>query len=408
MEMKTNGIPNKFLFACGTLLISATTFAQNSVTLYGAIDNGFSYQSSQTTLGSTSGGHSATKMMTGAWLGSRFGLKGSEDLGAGNKAIFTLEAGFNTLNGASSVNGLIFNRQSFVGLSNQSYGTLTLGRQYSAYYQLISPFGPTSVLTGHFGAHPGDIDGLDTTFRSNNTVLYTSPTLYGLTISGSYSLGGVAGSFNRGSTLATAIQYTNGPVGAGVGFVRMNNSTLGGGPFGPESTTSNAGAQAGISALNNGYQTAQATQRFAAGASYAFGSVFDVRATYTNVQYIPGLGSLFHDTAIFNTGGLTLHWKPVFDWDFGAGYSYTRATEANGISNSAQYQQIVFSEYYSISKRTGLYAVQGYTHASGSTLGTAGAGHVIQATAAVGDGFNATPSSTPNMFVAGVGLVHRF
>jgi hypothetical protein len=39
------------------------TFAQSSVTLYGIIDTGVGYQSSQTTLGSTSGGHSAVKMI---------------------------------------------------------------------------------------------------------------------------------------------------------------------------------------------------------------------------------------------------------------------------------------------------------------------------------------------------------
>jgi predicted porin len=61
----------------------APAFAQNSVTLYGIVDNGIGYQSSSTTLGSTSGGHSAFKMITGVWAGSRFGLKGAEDLGGG-------------------------------------------------------------------------------------------------------------------------------------------------------------------------------------------------------------------------------------------------------------------------------------------------------------------------------------
>ena len=80
-------------------------------------------------------------MSTGVWAGSRFGLKGSEDLGGGTKAIFQLEAGVNTANGSSQWTNGIFTRQAWVGLTNSTYGTLTAGRQYTAYYTLLSPYG---------------------------------------------------------------------------------------------------------------------------------------------------------------------------------------------------------------------------------------------------------------------------
>ncbi|MFP3644065.1 porin [Paraburkholderia sp. SIMBA_054] len=406
--MKIRRVETKLALASIAVGVCSSAAAQSSVTLYGIVDTGFSYQSSQTSLGSTSGGRSAVKMSNGVWNGSRFGLKGAEDLGGGTKAIFTLEEGFNSATGALATNGLMFSRQVFVGVTNQTYGSLTAGRQYQSYYQLMFPFGPTQFLSGFSGAHPGDVDGLDTGYRTNNTLLYMSPQLYGITVSGSYSLGGVPGSINRGSTWSAAVQYMQGPIGFGVGISRINNSTLGGGPFGADSTTSNAGAQAGVSALTNGYQTAQGQQRFAVGASYAFGSTFDVRAVYTNVQYIPGIGSRYHDEAIFNTGGLALHWKPTVAWDLAAGYSYTRATKANGIADSAQYQQVSLGEYYALSKRTGLYALQAFTRANGKTLGTNGAGNVIDATATIGDGFNSTPSSSRSMFAGIVGIVHRF
>ncbi|MFP3549692.1 porin [Paraburkholderia sp. SIMBA_049] len=389
------------------MLASASAFAQSSVTLYGIVDNGFAYASNQSTLGSTSGGHSVVKMITGVWYGSRFGLRGAEDLGGGTKAIFTAEAGFNSLTGASTTEGLLFNRQVFVGFSNPTYGTVTAGRQYISYYQLMYQFGPTVQLTG-FGAHPGDVDGLDTVYRTNNTLLYTSPSLYGFTVSGSYSFGGVPGSFNRGSTWSVAGRYALGGFAAGVGVSRINNSTLGGGAFGSSSTTSNNGAQAGVSALTNGYQTAQGQQRFAAGASYEFTSSIDIRGVYTNTQYIPGIGSAFHDTAIFNTGGVAVHWKPGVAWDLSAGYSYTHATEANGIKSSARYQQVTLGEYYSLSKRTSLYALQAYTRAGGQTLGTKGAGNIIDATATIGDTYNGTPSSSRSMAGVVVGMVHKF
>jgi Outer membrane protein (porin) len=206
---------------------SMPAFAQSSVTLYGIVDNGISYTSNQSTLGSTSGGKSAVKMTPGVYAGSRFGLKGGEDLGGNTKAIFQLESGFNSANGGQQYTNAIFGRQAWVGLTNPAYGTFTAGRQYASYYQLLSPYSPTTWITGYYGAHPGDIDGLDTIYRANNTLEYTSPKLYGLTVSGSYSLGGVAGSTNQGSTWSTAVQYAMGPVGLAVGFSRINNSTVG-------------------------------------------------------------------------------------------------------------------------------------------------------------------------------------
>jgi predicted porin len=389
------------------MTIAVPVFAQSSVTLYGIVDTGLGYQSSQTTLGSTSGGHSAVKTINGVWAGSRFGLKSTEDLGGGTKAVFQLEEGFNSATGAQSVNGLMFNRQAYIGVSNERYGALTAGRQYTSYYQLLAPFSPVTWLSGFYGAHPGDLDGLDTIYRANNTIEYMSPDLQGFKFSGSYSLGGVPGSVNRGSTWAAAVQYSHGPVGVAAGFSRINNSTPGGGAFGAESTTSNGGSQTGVSAVTNGYQTAQAQQRFAVGAGYTINSQFDVTATYTNVQYIPGIGSGFRDQAVFNTAGTVLHYRPTRAWDLAAGYSYTRATRANGIKSSAQYQQITVSEYYALSKRTGLYALQAYQRANGQTL-SANGHSIINATASIGDGFQTTPSSSRSLFATGVGIIHRF
>ncbi|MEM5346449.1 porin, partial [Paraburkholderia azotifigens] len=84
---------------------------------------------------------------------------------------------------------------------------------------------------------------------------------------------------------------------------------------------------------------------------------------------------------------------PTAAWDFATGYAYTRATKANGISSNASYSQVNLSEYYSLSKRTGIYALQAYQRANGQTLApnaTGGGTHIINATATIGDGFNST------------------
>ncbi|TDV33629.1 putative porin [Paraburkholderia caballeronis] len=394
--------------AAGALVSANVAHAQSSVTLYGIVDNGIGYQSSATTLGSTTGGRSLVKMTTGVFAADRIGLKGAEDLGGQTQAIFTLEQGFNAANGAEAASGLMFSRLAYVGLTNPTYGTLSAGRVYSAYYTLLQPFSPEPRLTGYYAAHPGDIDGTDTDFHENNTILYTSPNYHGLTVSGEYSFGGVAGSLNAGSAWSAGVQYLSGPIGIAAAFWRINNSTPGGGPWGASSATSNNGTQIGVSAINVGYQTAQAQQRFAVGGGYTFNSAWDVSLMYSNTQYIPGTHSAFTDTAIFNTIGGVLHFKPTPALDLAAGYAYTRATSANQISSPAQYHQFNLSQVYSLSKTTALYAVEGFQRASGQTLGINGGGDIVDAVASTGDGANAQPASSRSQFVGGIGLMHKF
>jgi predicted porin len=396
--------------------IALGAHAQSSVTLYGIVDAGIGWQNSSTGLSSVpssktgtsaavAGGRSVVKMINGIWAGSRFGLKGAEDLGGGTKAIFTLEQGFNSATGAQATSGLAFSRQAWVGVTNGNYGTLTAGRQYTSYYTLLSPYSPTTWLTGAYGAHPGDIDSLDTLYRSNNSVVYTSPSFRGLTVGGSYSLGGNAGSFAAGQAWSVAAQYLNGPFGLAAGIQRIDNANNGGTTW--NSALSNNGSQPAVSAINNGFQTAAKQQRVAVTGGWAFNSQWDVSFAYSNVQYAPGVNSYFHNTQIWNTGGAVLHWKPITALDLAAGYSYTRATQANGITSAASYNQFNLSQYYSLSKRTGLYALEAYQRAGGQTL--AGDGHtIINAQASIGDAQNGSPASSRSQVAVGVGIITKF
>jgi predicted porin len=397
----------KIGFAGCAACFAAPAFAQSSVTLYGLIDAGLVYQNSSTSLGKTGGGHSSIKMASGIWSGNRVGLRGVENLGGGNHALFTLEAGFNTANGNEQFDGAIFGRQGFVGLANDTYGTVTLGRQYTPYYLMLAAYSDAKWLTGFFGSRPGDMDSMDTQFRASNTVMYTSPTLNGLKFSMSYSFGGVPGSLMSGATWSAGALYQAGRAGIAAGFMRVNNSTPGGGPWGANSTTS-TGGQVGISAATNGYATNQANQRFAVNAGYKLLGNLDLWLSYSNVQYIPGIHSLFTDQATFNTEAAMLHLKLARVWDLAAGYSYTRATASNGITDNASYSQFNLAERYALSKRTAIYVLQVYQRARGKTLGSAGSANVIPATASPGDGFNSTPSSGPSMLAAGVAIVQRF
>lgn len=98
--------------------IPFVTHAQSSVTLYGRIDNGIRYES-----GLPSGHLFSAE--SGDWGCSWFGLRGSEELGGGTRAIFNLEGQLDTMTGASE--GALFGRHATMGISSDRYGTFELG-----------------------------------------------------------------------------------------------------------------------------------------------------------------------------------------------------------------------------------------------------------------------------------------
>ena len=97
--------------------------AQTNVTVYGLVDAGI-----QRTDTDNSGARWG--LDSGLQSGNRLGFKGSEDLGGGLSAIFTLESGFNLDDGTQAQGGRLFGRQAWVGL-NGGFGTVKFGRQYT-------------------------------------------------------------------------------------------------------------------------------------------------------------------------------------------------------------------------------------------------------------------------------------
>src|SRR5690606_22871374 len=85
--------------------------AETSVTLYGIIDTGIGYNK----IKGDGGSISRVGMINGVQSGSRWGLRGTEDLGDGLRAVFTLESGFDSSNGDHAQDGRLFGRQATVG-----------------------------------------------------------------------------------------------------------------------------------------------------------------------------------------------------------------------------------------------------------------------------------------------------
>ena len=144
-----------------TAAFAMPAFAQSSITLYGVIDEGINYTSN-------AGDKSAYQLESGYAQGSRWGLKGSEDLGSGLKAIFDLENGFDVNSGGLQEGGRIFGRQAFVGLTSANYGTLTFGRQYDSVVDYLAPTTANGNWGGYLLSHPYDNDNTDNSYCRPN------------------------------------------------------------------------------------------------------------------------------------------------------------------------------------------------------------------------------------------------
>lgn len=171
---------NKKLLTAATLAVFASAaHAQSSVTLYGVIDAGISYVNNSKT---ATGHDNLFKYDDGVAQGSRWGLRGTEDLGNGLKAIFVLENGFNSGNGTLGQGGAMFGRQAYVGLSQNNVGSLTFGRQYSFSTDYLGGNYSTGgqTVAGNYAYHINDVDQL-TSSRINNAVKFSSANFAGLT-----------------------------------------------------------------------------------------------------------------------------------------------------------------------------------------------------------------------------------
>lgn len=203
----------KNLIALAILAASGVASAQSSVTVYGIADVWF---------GSLNNGVvRQTKIDSGAVSQSRFGFKGTEDLGAGLKANFVLEQGFNIDTGAQATAGQAFSRQSYVGLSS-GFGEVRLGKTYTPFDDINGATTPgfDSALS------PSVNVWLSTGYNANpaNTVYYASPTYAGFSGAASYSLHEdkniAAFAFNNkaGRTGSFNVKYEGGPVYAGLAY----------------------------------------------------------------------------------------------------------------------------------------------------------------------------------------------
>lgn len=169
---------------CSALLagLSGVAAAQSSVTMYGVFDAGVYVQKSH--------GESATvQMNSGNWMGSRWGIKGKEDLGNGYSVGFVLEQGFQSDSGEEHKKGKAFSRQSTLSVSGP-FGEVAFGRMGG----LSSDCGSYSILGGSayttsFMAIGDVYSAFALSDRMDNSIVYVSPEFGGFTATAMYSNG---------------------------------------------------------------------------------------------------------------------------------------------------------------------------------------------------------------------------
>lgn len=190
-----------------------SALAQTNVTIYGVVDMGISHDNNGGTAGSV------TRLDSGILNGSRLGFMGTEELGGGLSASFTLENGFAADNGTLGQGGRLFGRQAWLGV-NGGFGSVRLGRQMTPVYAnsiTFDPFvdalaGDTGRLFNYSGA------------RVDNALSYNYDA-NGIRAQLMYGFGETTGNTSANRTIAGFAGYKGGPVDVVLTYTGTNDAT---------------------------------------------------------------------------------------------------------------------------------------------------------------------------------------
>jgi predicted porin len=236
-------------------MASGAAFAQSNVTVYGVVDAYYGNISNNADVAANVKKFSGVN--SGGLSTSRLGFRGTEDLGNGMKALFTLEYQVNTDTGDLVVANA---RQSSIGLTG-NFGTVLAGRLPTAalgWGIKYQPLGGSAVdpLRNVVNA-TGFVSTLSTADRQSNAVAYVSPNLSGFTVQYNHAFVGEtkteAGNGQRSANILAA-DYDNGPLSVGVVYRVVGNQS------------------------NTGDKTGQ--KEWSIGGKYAIGTVATLFATY--------------------------------------------------------------------------------------------------------------------------------
>ena len=344
---------------------TASAFAEPSVTLYGRIDTGLVY--THKNLDNAAGSTDTFSMDSGVTTGSRWGLKGSEDIGNA-KVGFVLESGFNSDDGTSGQNNRLFGREAQVNISG-AYGTLYAGRLGSiasdngtlGYLGDVSAFSSTYGFVGNQQGSTGTAYGL-----YDNTLAYETPTFGGLQGAIMYSFKGDTQSDdssiknareNSGDAdryLAAGLRYKAGKAAV----VLTGDMTM----YGNDA--------ANYGNVDNGYS-------FILGGNYDFGvaKAFAKVTYFDNQVNLLDSFDLISDSRNLKKAEALKGWGaelgtnvPAFGGNFLAAVGYRDAKDVDDGSYKFKRWNAAVGYTYAFSKRTNVYGLAGYAQEKANAL----------------------------------------
>lgn len=352
--------------------------AQSSVTVYGILDAGF--QGVTTRVGSAK--TNITRFSgEGSETSSRLGFRGTEDLGGGTRAFFTVEFSLAstdaTLSGNNN-NGL-FNRQTFVGLGQKGIGQFAVGTQYTPIHLAVGRTDPGQYnnMLGNviYTTNASQGSGQTTTaytVRYNNSLTLQSDRFAGFQAYGIYANNN--SNANNPSTIATVTN--NEALGLGINYVwnKLNidaalNSSKQQTVSGSVNAASALPASAAVgTAPPNVMGTSLNTLSYYGGATYDFG-ILKAYVQYINTKYTSGNNSNVYlqrsAQQIGVRGNIT---KTIEGWASAGNGSY-RGPNSTTVGTTTYSSTADFTGYqvganYWLSKRTNMYAIFGSTQSS--------------------------------------------
>ena len=345
----------KTLIAMAVMSVAGATFAQ--ATLYGRLDASLGSRKVEAAgaLAATAA-EAGTNISSGVNSGSRWGLKGTEDLGGGLKANFTLESGFTLDDGKSGQGSRLFGRTAQVGVSG-GFGSIDIGRivaikdnttwAVTGGYANYAAWGNTVDNGATFGNPNGTIAA---PVRRDNAIQYSSPNMSGLTAQIMFQPGenGVGGATPAGASSYTGLGlgYAAGPISANLSY-EMSKATPGAGVASAAPAATVVGLAAGVDLTET-----------------ALSATYDFGIAKLAASYIKGSKSGAGDDTGYALG-LT---APVGVVNVAAEYARVSTTLASGV-DGGKASALNVRVSYPLSKRSDVY---GY-YMSGESNGTAAA-----------------------------------
>lgn len=368
--------------------------AQSSVTLYGVVDLNLEYANHVGVVPTAANkfnsgpGGTVVRMDSGGLSGSRWGLRGVEDLGGGRKALFVLENGFSADTGTFLQSGRAFGRQAYVGLSTGPHLEVTFGRQYTSLFDAMANFVPAAYASQYEPIVP--MAGTD--FREDNMVKYVGTfgpikaTMHGSfgtglalpqTNASGFAYGGngeVPGQARRDSAYGAALVYSANTLAATVAYDQFNPSI---------------GTSTGT------------FKRVAVAASYAFGNG-KIMGGYRWAQNKDQAGNVALRDDFYWIGAA---YQATPALAFMVEYDYDKIKALFGSSQVANPWQIALISTYSFSKRTDVYMTTAYSRNAG--LGLDSAANSYPNSLAFGNSY-ALGANDHSMFGIALGMRHKF